>query len=772
MNTIRISICILFISVLAACNPTKHLPEGEALYTGATVNLQASGVAARQSKVLKADLQGMTRPRPNSRFLGIPFKLGIYNMFRNAKPNSFFGRFRDKNGQPPVLVSSVDLENNVTLLRGHLENKGFFKATVTGDTIVKGKKGRAEYTAKAGEQYKINTVRFQNDSSALAKAIQESAAQSFLKPNDPYDLDVIRGERNRIDAYLKERGFYYFSPDHLIIKVDSNLGTNRVDMLLQVKEEAPANAKQPYTIDDVYIYSNYNLNNAREDTSKANARLYEGYHVVDRRNRFKPKMFAQVMQFKPGELYNRTDHNQTLNRLINLNEFKFVRNRFEPVADEDSAKLDAYYYLTPLPKKSLRAEINTTTKSNNLSGTALQFSWRNRNTFRAGEHLSISAYIGTETQFGGKNDVDDKGDPIRYPTYRSGAELNFAIPRFVIPFFNIRTRGNFVPRTNIQLGYDIVNRRGLYTINSFRGGLGYLWKPSLVRNHEFYPISINYVQPINVTAKFQEEIREHPYLQRVVDSQFVLGSTYQFTYNELATGLQKRNAFYFMGLADLSGNIAGLVTGANIKEGNEKRIFNAAFNQYIKLEVDGRYYRKIGVNSSWVNRVNIGLGRPYGNSLELPYIKQFFSGGNNSIRAFRSRSLGPGTFREVNNTNFFNDQTGDIKLEFNTEFRPHISGPLYGAVFIDAGNVWLANEDPTRPGGKFSKDFLNELAVGGGLGVRLDIQLFVIRLDVGVPFRKPWEQNPWVMNQIRTMFDEREWRRENIIYNLAIGYPF
>jgi hypothetical protein len=767
MSTFRNTSIVFLTCFIAACNTTKHLPEGEALYTGANVNLKDSGVTARQHKVLQSDLQGMIRPKPNSRFLGIPFKLGIYNMFRNAKPNSFFGRFRDKNGEPPVLVSSVDVEYNTKLLNSHLENKGFFQSNVTGDTIIKGKKGHAVFTANSGAQYKINTVAFPTDSSDLAKAIQQSVGMSLLKAGNPYDLDVIRGERNRIDAYLKERGFYFFSPEYLVVRVDSTVGNNLVNMQVAIKADAPENAVIPYTIDDVVIYTNYNLNNARQDTSLANATFFEGYHIVDRRKRFKPRLFSNIMQFKPGELYNRADHNQTLNRLINLNEFRFVRNRFEPVAD--SAKLDAYYYLTPMPKKSLRGEFNVTSKSNNLNGSALQFSWRNRNTFRGGEHLSISAYIGSEVQFGGRVE-DTTGEPKRYPIYRTGAEMNFAIPRFVVPFFNIRSRGNFVPRTNIQLGYDIVNRRQLYTVNSYRGGLGYLWKPSLVKSHEFYPININYVQPLNVTDEFRDSVNKYPYLERIIDSQFVIGSVYQFNYNELATGLQKRNAFYFMGLTDLSGNIAGLVSGANASTGNEKRILNAAFDQYIKFEVDGRYYRRFGINSSWVNRVNIGYGHPYGNSRELPYIKQFFSGGNNSIRAFRSRSLGPGTFKETTKSNFFADQTGDIKLEFNTEFRPHISGPLYGALFIDAGNIWLANEDPNRPGGKFSKNFLNELAIGTGVGIRFDIQLFVIRLDVGIPLRKPWEQNPWVMNQIR--LNKRDWRQENIVYNLAIGYPF
>ncbi|HEX2533928.1 MAG TPA: BamA/TamA family outer membrane protein, partial [Chitinophagaceae bacterium] len=423
--------------------------------------------------------------------------------------------------------------------------------------------------------------------------------------------------------------------------------------------------------------------------------------------------------------------------------------------------LNAFYYLTPLPKKSLRAEVSATTRSNNMNGTQLTVNWRNRNTFRAGEHLGISAYAATEVQFGG----NFKG----YNTYRTGAEANFAIPRFVIPFFDVRTEGGYVPRTTIQLGYDVLNRRKLYTLNSFRGGLGYVWKESLEKQHEFFPININYVQPLNVTGEFYDSLKQYPYLRRIVDSQFVLGTTYQYTLNQVVNGITRDNSVYFNGLIDLSGNLAGLVMGTGGKDGKQGRLFNARFDQYIKLEADGRYYRKFGLNSVWANRAIIGYGLPYGNSGQIPYIKQFFAGGSNSVRAFRSRSL-LGTFYDTSASTFLPDQTGDLKLEFNTEFRPHISGPLYGAIFLDAGNAWLKNEDTSRPGARFNKDFLKELAIGAGVGIRLDITLFVIRLDVAFPLRKPWEQNPWVMDQIR--FNKKVWRRENVIYNLAIGYPF
>ena len=313
-----------------------------------------------------------------------------------------------------------------------------------------------------------------------------------------------------------------------------------------------------------------------------------------------------------------------------------------------------------------------------------------------------------------------------------------------------------------------MNRHKLYTLNQYRAGLGYLWKESLEKQHEFYPIAINYVQPLNVTQQYRDSTEMYPYLLRIVDSQFVIGSTYQYTLNQIVNGLLKPNSFFFNGLVDLSGFVAGLV--AKKGEDNQKRIMKAAIDQYVKLEADFRYYRKIGLKSAWANRIIAGYGKPYGNSQQLPYVKQFFIGGNNSIRAFRARTVGPGTYPLLSTTGFFPDQTGDIKLEINTEYRPHISGPLYGALFIDAGNIWLAKEDTARPGAKFSGNFLKELAIGAGAGIRFDITLFIIRFDIGIPLRKPWTEHPWYLNQIK--FHDREWRRENIMYNLAIGYPF
>ena len=342
-------------------------------------------------------------------------------------------------------------------------------------------------------------------------------------------------------------------------------------------------------------------------------------------------------------------------------------------------------------------------------------------------------------------------------------------PRFLVPFFQFNNRSGYVPRTGISLSYDILQKQKLYTLNSVRSEFGYMWKENMRKEHRLNPVSITYVIPANVSDEYADSALKQPSLKKVIERQFILGSTYNYNYNQLINS-QPVNAIYFNGLFDVAGNIAGLVVPV-AKDTNTRQLFNQDFAQYVKLESDLRYYRKMGLRTTWANRLITGFGYPYGNSRELPFIKQFFSGGNNSIRAFRSRSLGPGTFKDTVNKDFLADQTGDIKLEINSEMRIKLSRILEGALFVDAGNIWLFRKNPEKPGAEFSKDFLKQLAVGTGVGIRLDFTFFLIRLDVAFPLRKPYLiGNEWVIDQID--FTNKNWRSDNIIYNLAIGYPF
>ncbi len=751
---------------LASCNITKRVPKDDALYTGAKIEIKDSSLSKKDQKKIVEQTEALPRPKPNSKFLGIPIKLMLYTMGGNPEKGGFIRKFFHKIGQPPVLLSSVNLDYNVKVLQNYLENIGYFRAEAGGDTVVRKRKAHAVYTLAPGLVYSIENVNYEMDSSLLGKAILGTKPSTILHRNDPFNLEVIKGERSRIDAVLKEEGYYYFSPDALILDADSTIGNHKVNMYLKVKENTPRISKKPYSIDDVYIYPNYRINASPEDTSHLNKSLYEGFYIVDPRQMFKPKLFPRIMRFDSGDVYNRTDHNLTLSRLINLNIFKFVKNRFEisPNSEGDTGRLNAYYYLTPLPKKSLRVELTGNTKSNNYVGSLITLTFRNRNTFRAAEHLDVYVNAGSEVQYSGYQSG--------YNTYKLGGGVTFTIPRFVVPFFKFNTTNAFVPNSKINLSYELLNRQKLYTLNSFKAELGYSWKPNTKVQQDLNPFSLNYVRAINITKIYRDSILKDPILKHAIDTQFVIGSNYSYTIDPLVND-PYGTGYYFNGLADLSGYVAGIFIKPDSQDGI-KRILGAPFSQYIKGQLDFRYYYALNKNTRLANRIITGLGYPYGNSKQLPFIKQFFIGGNNSLRAFRSRSIGPGSYRDPNadSLTFFPDQSGDIKLEVNTELRYKINNILEGAFFIDGGNIWLYHKDTLRPGAQFSKNFLKDFAVGTGAGLRINLSILLLRIDVAMPIRKPWlpDGQRWVFDQID--FASKDWRRKNIVLNLAIGYPF
>ena len=758
----KLSLYILIL-LLASCSNTKNLPAGDALYTGATVKIKDKDISSKMKKTLQEDLGKITRPKPNRKLLGIRFKLTFFNLAGDPNKKGFIRKFLRKFGEPPVLLSDVNLEHNAKVLRNNLENKGYFHAAVNGDTTVKNKKAHATYTVETGALYTIKDIVFPHDTtSQLGIAIKKTQPKTLIKTGVPFNLDLIKAERIRIDAALKEEGYYFFSPDYILVDADSTIGNHMVNLYVTIKTNTPLTARKPYTINEIYIYSNYTLSSAAIDTSHIFEEFYKGYYVIDKEKKFKPQLFEKVMQFKPTDLYNRKAHNLALNRLINLGVYKFVKNRFEvdPYTDE----LNTFYYLTPLPKKTLRAEISGNTKSNNNAGSIFSVSWKNKNFLRGAELFAVSAYVGSEIQFSGRQ----KG----FNTNKAGAEVSITVPKFIIPFFLFNTKGAYVPKSYARIGYDLLNRAKLYTLNSFRADLGYTWKPTPRKDYKYNPISINYVQPINVTKRYNDSVVHDFTLKKAIEKQFIIGSNATYSYDEIIDDPKGKGWFVTTNL-DLSGNVIGLFAKPNLKKGDTIKIFGAPYSQYAKTELDVRHYSRLGLKTIWANRIDLGFGLPYGNSYELPFIKQFFIGGTNSLRGFRSRTLGPGTYLSprADSVDFYPDQSGDIKLEVNTEIRQKISGILEAAVFAEAGNIWLKNKNLLKPGGEFTKDFLKQLAVDAGVGLRFDLQILLLRFDVAIPLRKPYLSPPSATLQ-QIDFNSRTYRKQNIIFNLAIGYPF
>jgi len=767
MNILKYISFFAIVIVLASCSATKRLPPGETLYVGSNIKLDA--VDAKDKKAAKdmdAELQALLRPLPNTKVLGLRYKLFFYNLAGIPKKNKGIKYWiRNKLGEPPVLGSQVNIEKNSSILQNRLENRGFFKSAVTADTVVKSKKLTVNYTAKLNQRYTIREVRYPTDSSDISKAIRRGIRGSRLKPGAPYDLDMAKDERLRIDTRLKNRGFFYFADDYLWVNVDSTVGNHQVDMVVQVKENTPDESKNIYKINDVVVYADYNL--ASDTGSVKDAKTFDGYKIIDPYNKYKPQIFSRTLVFKPGDIYNRNDHNLALNRLVDLGVFKFVKVRFEEPDTVKGNLLNAFYYLTPVKKKSIRAELSALTKSNNSNGTELTLSWRNRNFLKGAELFTVSIFGGIEKQV--------SGNQRNISTLRLGGDLNLYVPRIISPF-KFKTASGFVPKTRFNLGYELFQRNTQYTLNSFKGSYGYVFRDDITKEHQLNVLAINYVKPINITPDFQRGLDTNITLRRSIERQFIIGSNYNYNINTNAKPNRKQHNFYFNGNIDLSGNLLGLITGADVDKGKEKLILNTPFSQYAKVETEVRHYFKLGTKpeNMLVSRLIAGLGYAYGNSQTVPFIKQFFIGGTNSIRAFRARSLGPGKYYAGNaqSVGFLPDQPGDVKIEANTELRAKLFSIVQGAIFVDAGNIWTRRDDTSRPGSKFTSKFLNDFAVGTGAGLRFDVKFLVLRLDVAFPIRKPYLPGgpAWVIDQVD--FGNRQWRRENMVYNLAIGYPF
>ncbi|HRO41953.1 MAG TPA: hypothetical protein PL009_03925, partial [Flavipsychrobacter sp.] len=328
------SFLLLFVVVfIASCSNTKHLPNGESLYIGSSVTLKDNEGTKSYRKVVRRDLRGAIKPKPNSKFLGVRLKLSIYNLAGDTTKKGPLRRALRNFGEPPVLASMLDLEKNEQLFVNILENKGFFYPRVESRSETKKRKTKGYFDVWTGPQYKIRNIEFPIDSSQLSVDISNVKDKSLLKSGLPYNLDLIKGERDRITKQLTEKGYYYFKSDYIIARVDSSVGNHQVDIYIQPKhEEMPEQAYYLYRINNVFVYPNYGLRGERRaDTNKTEGIFHDGFYLIDKRNTFRPVVFEQAMQFKPGEVYNRTEQNLALNRLVTLGTFKFVKNRFDPI---------------------------------------------------------------------------------------------------------------------------------------------------------------------------------------------------------------------------------------------------------------------------------------------------------------------------------------------------------------------------------------------------------------------------------------------------------
>ena len=777
MKIYRLCSLLIPVVLLTSCGVSKFIPEDEYLYTGAEINIEGPEDRKKEMAALESELSGLLRPSPNtSGLLGRP---GLRWHYRVEKgKGNFITRFLNRRfGEEPVYLSDVNIERNREILLNRIENRGYFDARVDYriDTIQKNK-AALNLEIKAGPPWTIKSYQYEAISlpdtvdlvkTRLDSLLAESVTRSEIRPGMNYDLRTFRRERERITDELLELGYFFFIPDYLHFSVDTSAGDRKTDLFLQLKPRTPQQALLPYKISEITVFPDGTMRNGSPGVVPDTV-VMENYKVISATHQFLPWRFDNYILFEKGDWYKRTASNQTRQRLFSIGAFGFVNVRHtkaQPLEgeDEEYGKLSTRINLSPTNRRNIRGELQAISKSNNFMGPLLSGEYKDRNTLGGGEQLTLGLRLGYETQVTG-------GSQTGLSALEAGIFGELSIPRIIAPINwkdNIQYR---VPRTQIKVSYSILDRVSNYQLQSANLSFGYNWHANRFVYHSINPVALTFTRLTRTSDDFLEVLERNIFLQRSFEQQFIPGAEYTFTFNQLVDRRRAR-PYLIQFRTDIAGNLAAL-TDEIFNEEPKNKIFGREYARYLRFDLDARKYIRMGEDRRLIARIFGGIGIPLGNSLSLPYIKQYFSGGPNSVRAFRIRSLGPGSYAPAaDDQSAFFDQAGDIRIEANLEYRFPLFSYLKGAVFADAGNVWLYNENASLPGGKFSSSWTDELALGVGFGMRLDIDFFVVRLDLATPLRKPWlEDGERWTSSWRPL--KKSWRQDNLIWNLAIGYPF
>ncbi|MBK9419435.1 MAG: BamA/TamA family outer membrane protein [Flavobacteriales bacterium] len=741
--------------LLSACTGMKYATEEKPLFTGFTVEWTEPPV--KDKKAITHELENLVKPAPNNSIFGLRPTVALHNSVKEPKKTkSFANLLRNKIGSAPVYLADVPVADIKGAIVNRLNNHGYFGA-VSDFTIERNKrKATITFTASAGTPDRIRSIAYADSSDALNKQIALSRKGSDVKPGDLYDLGALKVERLRVTGRLRNKGWWLLKDDDLEFTADTSVGGHLLDLGLRVKSTTEEKVLRRYFIGDIYVHGDHDALLTPNDTVRVDSLYY-----INTLNSFRPSTITRGVFLGKGKHYSERNENTTVRYLSSYGVFKSVNVEYT----EDSLKpgvLKTDVLLTPMKRWTLFTELNAIAKSNNFVGPGLRTGFKDRDVFRGAEIFTADLNGRFETQVAGAQ----KGTNA----YELGAKTALQFPR-IVPFHFFRTARASVPTTRIELGYGIFRRINLYGLESFNTSLNYNWKQNPRVWHEVNLIDVSYNKLYYSSDDFTAFLNDNPAVQRSFEQQFIVGAGYTFTISSKHTKYLQGWVLASFGV-DESGNLpSALLRSSGPRPDDGYKLFGTTFSQYVRFRPEVRYYQPLGPRGAQMaSRVQVNFGLPYGNSEVLPYVKQFFSGGTNSLRAFRARAVGPGSFLASDSSSaILTDQTGDIKFEINSEYRFTIAGYFKGALFADAGNIWLVNPDPKRPGGVFKwPDALDEMALGAGFGLRFDPQVIVVRLDLATPLRDPSlpKGDRWVFDDLKPKFFD------NVIFNIAIGYPF
>ena len=778
-------ILIFFVS----CNPTKYVAQGEYL-------LESVDVRIDNKSITKEQLKSCIRQKPNKKIVGARFHLWLYNSSKLDKTNKWNEWLR-KNGEEPVIWQKSMTSRSAELLKIFLEKKGYYYAHVTDTVILKKKKADVFYSIKTGWPYIVNRVTYSIPDTAIARLVMADTIHTLVQPGMHFDHDVLKNECKRIVTNLKNKGYYNFAEDFIEYKADTTNLNRKINLEMFVKQHTErtednqvVEAPYPlYSIRSLTVNASLNMQNLMDMTQAkktASDTLTHGEvsYIIPQRFPVKATTIRNSVYIFPDSLYRLTHVNQTYQRLTGLRNFKQVSIEFAESTRQTGLlmrDLDCNINLLPLPRQYYNAELEGTTSEGNLGG-GVRLLYQNKSLFGHAEIFDLKLRGAVEAI---ATKTDGLGGYKAKMEYEAEATLN--VPKFLLPIHSDRFIRRYNPQTTFSILYNYQQYPGYYVRTVFNTSFGYNWRGSEVINHLVKPVDINFVQLPYKTAAFDSTLNRYPYLKNSYQTHMVVSSSYTFVRDMRL--LNRENSFFIRASFETAGLLLDGIyrlSGQAKQPGQPYEMFNNQFSQFVKGDVDLRYYHTINGNNQMVARIFAGAGLPYGNSktnivnedkgtsktvVAMPFEKKYYVGGANSIRGWRLRSLGPGSYRDSASFTSYPNNTGDIKLEANLEYRFKLVWRLEGALFMDAGNVWDLHKDEDRPGADFNFNrFYREMALSGGLGLRFDFSYFIFRIDLGMKVHDPADKGRWAFTPKPGGNNRLGW--DDFCLSIAIGYPF
>ena len=815
---------MLWCWLLVGCSTTKNLPEEEVLYTGISsidygekskkerqkekeegvitsfagaykaiddLLTQKEISALKKEKELTAEQQDSLKAvqrieeeayntakeevnaalayAPNNAFFGssslrIPFPSGlrVYNA-TVGKKSRFAKWIFNTFAATPVYISTVNPKTRALVAQNTLRNYGYFNGTVDYEVIPQKnpRKAKISYTVRPRQLFRLDSIAYLHFPAAGDSLIQKTFRQRTLFSGDPFSVINLDAERTRLYNLFRNSGYYYYKPEYITYRADTIQRPGFVQLQVVPASGIPASANRRYYIGHTTIHL-FN-NETRRLTDTLQIRDYTLYYNKGKKGKL-PLRFGAIRRnlfYRKGMLYRQDVMSFVQQQLSGMDVFSTVNLKYTP---RDTTMLNDTLdiEITGVLDKPYDGEFTTkvTSKSNGQIGPGLSFSMSKRNAFRGAEKLKFEVHGSYEWQ----TNSNVQGNSSVINSYEYGTSLTLDYPRLIFPGAHKFTR-RAKTSTSFVLDATWMNRANYFGMVSLSARAAYTYQASPTIKHEIVPFRLDYDELLSTTPTFDSIMNVNQALYVSMRDQFIPSMRYTFTYS---SPRRARNPRSFIFEVKESGNVTSGIYALFGKSFNQKdkKLFNVPFAQYVRLSAEYREEFRLSPRTSIATRIGTGVIFSYGNSTAAPYNDLFSVGGANSIRAFTVRGVGPGSYTPGNSAYSYIDQMGDFKIELNAEYRFPIVSMLYGAVFLDAGNVWLMDRDPNRPGGTFDiSRFGKDLALGTGFGIRCDLDFLVLRFDIGVGLHAPYDTG-------KSGYYNMPKFKNSLGYHFAVGYPF